>query len=49
MTYKLCLKVINKGTYETKEEMKEKLDVFWLNDRITKDEYNELLKLLDGK
>lgn len=49
MTYKLCLKVINKGTYETKEEMKEKLDVFLLNNRITKDEYNELIKLLYSK
>lgn len=49
MTYKLCLKVINKETYGSKEEMKEKLDVFLLNNRITEDEYNELIKLLNSK
>ncbi|WP_291650058.1 hypothetical protein [Clostridium sp.] len=49
MTYKLCLKIINKGTYGTKEEMKEKLDVFLLNNRINEEEYNELIKLLDSK
>ncbi len=49
MTYKLCLKVINKGTYGTKEEMEEKLDVFLLNNRITEDEYNKLIKLLNSK
>lgn len=49
MTYKLCLKIINKGTYGTKEEMKEKLDVFLLNNRITESEYNELIKRLDSK
>ena len=49
MTYKLCLTVINKGTYDIKEEMEIKLDVFLLNERITKDEYNELLALLNSK
>lgn len=49
MTYKLCLKVINKGTYGTKEEMKEKLDVFLLNNRIIESEYNELIKNLNSK
>ena len=49
MTYKLCLTIINKGTYGTKEEMKEKLDVFLLNNRITESEYNELIKRLDSK
>lgn len=49
MTYKLCVTVINKGTYGTKEEMKNKLDVFLLNNRITQEEYNELVALLDNK
>ncbi|MBS5306487.1 hypothetical protein [Clostridium sp.] len=48
MTYKLCLTVINKGTYGTDEEMKEKLDVFLLNNRITEGEYNELISLLNN-
>lgn len=49
MTKKLCETVINKGTYGTKEEMKSKLDVFLLNNRITEDEYNELVVLLNSK
>lgn len=49
MTYKLCLTVINKNTYGTKEEMKNKLDVFLLNNRITQSEYNELIRILEGK
>lgn len=49
MTYKLCVTVINKGTYGTKEEMLEKLDVFLLNNRITEEQYNDLVTLLDSK
>ncbi|WP_294167799.1 hypothetical protein [uncultured Clostridium sp.] len=49
MTYKLCVTVINKGTYGTKEEMKNKLDVFLLNNRITQEEYNELINILNSK
>ena len=49
MTYKLCLTVINKNTYGTKEEMLEKLDVFLLNNRISQEEYNELAALLENK
>lgn len=48
-TYTLCKTVINKGTYGTKEEMMIKLDVFLLNNRITQDEYNELITLLGTK
>jgi len=49
MTYKLCLAVINKNTYGTKEEMLGKLDVFLLNNRITQVEYEELIGLLKSK
>ena len=49
MTYKLCVTVNNKGTYGTKEEMKNKLDVFLLNNRITQEEYNELINILNSK
>jgi hypothetical protein len=49
MTYKLCVKVINNGTYGTKEEMMIKLDVFLLNNRITQEQYNELVALLESK
>ena len=49
MTYDLCKKVIEKGTYGPKEEMLIKLDVFLLNNRITREEYEELVNLLKNK
>jgi len=48
-TYVLCKKVIENEAYETKEEMLLKLDVFLLNNRITQDEYNELVTLLNAQ
>jgi hypothetical protein len=49
MTYLLCKKIIKKGTYGPKEEMLIKLDVFLLNNRITREEYEELVNLLENK
>ncbi|WP_169818515.1 hypothetical protein [Domibacillus iocasae] len=49
MTYTYCKKVIENGTYGTKEEMTIKLDVFLLNNRITQEQYNELVSLLEAK
>ena len=46
MTYKVCKRLIQNGNYE-KEDMLIKLDVFLLNDRITQEEYNELVNLLN--
>ena len=46
MTYTYCKKVIQNGTYGTKESMMEKLDVFLLNNRITEIQYNELVAML---
>lgn len=48
MTYTYCKKVIENGRYGTKEEMMIKLDVFLLNNRITQDQYNELVSLLNA-
>jgi len=48
-TYQLCKKVIENRAYGTKEEMLIKLDVFLLNDRITQDQYNELVNLLNAQ
>ena len=47
MAYIYCKKVIENGTYGTKEEMQLKLDVFLLNNRITQEQYNELTNLLN--
>ena len=49
MTYDLCKKVIEKGTYGPKEEMLIKLDVFLLNNRISTEEYTELKGIMDSK
>jgi hypothetical protein len=46
MTYTYCKKVIQNGTYGTREDMLIKLDVFLLNDRITQEQYNELVSML---
>lgn len=48
MTYNYCKIVINNGRYGTKEEMLIKLDVFLLNNRITQEQYNELVALLNA-
>lgn len=46
MTYNLCKRVIQNGNY-VKEDMLVKLDVFLLNDRITQEQYNELIALME--
>ena len=52
-TYKLCLRLINialeKGTAtdEWIANMKKKLDVFYAADRLTEDQYKELVSRLD--
>ena len=47
-TYILCKRVIENGAYGTKEEMLINLDVFILNNRITQEQYNELVNLLNA-
>lgn len=45
MTYDLCKMIITNGDYE-KSDMTQKLDVFLLNNRIDKNQYNELVGLM---
>lgn len=45
MTYNLCKRIIQNGNY-VKEDMLLKLDVFLLNNRITQEQYNELVELI---
>lgn len=49
MTYTYCKKVISNGTYGTQEDMMIKLDVFLLNNRVTQEQYNELVAQLEAK
>lgn len=46
MTYRLCKQIIVNKTYASKEDMQIKLDVFFANNRINGDEYEELTNLL---
>lgn len=53
-TYKMLLKTISKKkavglTQAYIEDMKYKLDIFLTGDRITQEEYEELVKLLDNQ
>lgn len=45
MTYKLCKKMITNGNY-TKDDMLNKLDVFFATNRLTEEEYRELIELI---
>lgn len=47
MTYKLMKRIITKGGYD-EEKTKQKLDVFLMADRITTEEYQELMELIGG-
>ena len=47
MIYKLCKRMIEQKNYESKEEMQNKLDVFFLGNRITEQEYSELKGMLE--
>jgi len=45
MTYARLKKLIENGTYD-KESMMSKMDIFLLNNRITEEQYNELMALM---
>lgn len=47
MTYKLMKRIITKGGYDREATML-KLDVFLMADRITPEEYQELIELMGG-
>lgn len=47
LTYKLCEMLIEKGNYGSKGEMLLKLDVFYANNRLTSEEYETLIGLLN--
>ena len=44
----LAKKLARKGNKEKIEEFKTKLDIFLMKDRITFDEYNEILEILES-
>lgn len=48
-TYKNAKKVIENKTYESIEIMKENLDIFLMGNRITSEEYQELVQILEDR
>lgn len=55
MTYQICknlIEIAKRNGTKTQEyisEMKAKLDIFLLNNRVTEEEYAELTEILDEK
>ena len=52
MTYVLCKRYIERTTFasqDQKDEFQVKLDVFWMNSRLTEANYNELTQMLVAK
>ena len=43
--YNICKKLILSGNYD-KVDMVKKLDIYLLKDRITEEQYNELIELM---
>lgn len=48
MTYNLCKKITTNGNFD-KADMLNKLDVFLLSNRITQEQYEELIASLESK
>ncbi len=46
MTYNYCKAIIKRGEYDV-DDLKDKLDVFLLANRITQEQYKELTGLID--
>lgn len=46
MLYRTLKRCIEKGNYNSKEEMAEKLSILFANNQLTHDQYEELLDLL---
>ena len=49
LTYRACKSQIERKSYNSKEEMQQKLDIFLVGDRISQDEYTELTILLNAQ
>lgn len=44
--YKILRRMIERKNYETLEDIKEKMSVLFLNNQLTKNEYEELMEML---
>lgn len=49
MYYRLIKRMIETGNYKSKADLEKKIDVFYLQSKMSDDEYNELMKMLEDK
>ena len=48
MLYKCLVRMIQKGNYESKEAMAEKISILFANDQLTQSQYEELMAMLEA-
>ncbi len=48
MLFKCLKRMIEKGNYETKEAMAEKISILFANDQLTQSEYEQLMAMLEA-
>ena len=48
MLYKCLVRMIQKGNYESKEAMAEKISILFDNDQLTQSQYEELMAMLEA-
>ena len=49
MLYKCLKRRIEKGNYESKEELAEQISLIYANEQLTADQYNELMSMLKAE
>ena len=47
MLYKCLKRMIEKGNYESKEEMLEKVSILYANNQLSKEQYEDLVNMLE--
>ena len=48
MLFKCLKRMIEKGNYESKEAMSEKISILFANDQLTQSQYEELMGMLEA-
>ena len=48
MLYKCLKRMIDKGNYESKEEMLEKVSILYANNQLSKEQYEDLVNMLEA-
>ena len=48
MLFKCLVRMIQKGNYESKEAIAEKISILFANDQLTQSQYEELMAMLEA-